>query len=75
MCDSQKNGENKKEKEEEKEMSTETLTDYYTLNEQEAKKIICSPIKKIKPTNVKHDFMLSEDKRIAQARKILDSHR
>lgn len=56
-------------------MDVEITNEVYTLNEDEALKILNVPIKKIKNTDVQHDFMLSREERINQARKILDSNR
>lgn len=61
--------------EEEKDMATKALTNNYTLSEIEASMIINSPIKKVKPTNAMHDFMLSKEKKAERARKILDSRK
>jgi hypothetical protein len=53
-------------------MTTNTISRNYTLNETDALKIINAPIKKIASTNAKHDFKLSKQQRIREARKLFD---
>lgn len=57
----------------ENDMDTQALTRNYTLNEDEALKILNSPIKKITRSSVVQDYRLSKIERTEQARSILDS--
>jgi len=59
------------EKEEEIEMATEVLEQYYTLNEEEATKILSTPRTIIKESNVFSDIHLIREERIAHAANIL----
>ncbi len=79
MCDDNEtneyNNKNDKSKKGDEDMATEVLINKHILTQEDALRIINSPIKKVKPTNVKHDYMLSKKERIEQARRILESRK
>lgn len=60
---------------EEKEMATEVLEQYFTLNEEEANKILKTPRTIIKENNIFNDIHLTKKERIAHAANILSSRK
>lgn len=59
----------------EKDMATEVLEREYTLNEQEASKILNTPRTIIKEINIFNDIYLAKNERIAHAANILKSRK
>lgn len=63
------------EKQEGKEMATSTLYKKFSLNEEDVQKLISTPIKTIKESNVFNDIKLNEKDRVAHATKIMASRK
>ena len=60
---------------EEKKLATNVLCEDYTLNQSDANKILATPRKVLKPSNIFNDIKLNDIERIEHAVKILHAWR